>query len=116
MIAMDAIVDMTNPRGMGTFKFQYSRHAPVDRTRFIPGGKKLAEPMLTWFFTQTLKGNFQRRITATKACEDDSNKNPDVLIQGKAFGAGSKLPNLPSPDMKRAKKFLFARISPLQIK
>ncbi len=94
MIAMDAIVDMTNPRGVGTFKFQYSRHAQVDRTRFIPGGKKLAEPMLTWFFTQTLKGNFQRRITATKACEDDSNKNPDVLIQEEGVWRGVQITQL----------------------
>jgi hypothetical protein len=65
---------------MGTFKWQYSRYGPVNRDRFIPKEKRLAEPMLTCFFIQTLRANFRRGITDTKVCSDDSHKRPDMLM------------------------------------
>jgi hypothetical protein len=77
---MDVIVDHTNSRGGGTFKFQYSRRVPVKKDPFIPKDKRIAEEMVAYFFSQTLLGNYYRNIGSVKRVEDDANKNADMLM------------------------------------
>lgn len=77
---VDVIVDHTNSRGEGTFKFQYSRRMPVKEDPFIPKEKHLSEEMVAYFFSQTLLGNYYRNIGPVKRVKDDSNKNADMLM------------------------------------
>lgn len=50
--------------------------------------------MLAWFFSQTLKGNFNRSITETKVCSDDSHKNPDILMREDSIWRGVQITQL----------------------
>src|SRR3989442_9307450 len=77
---MDVIVDMTNGKSCGTFKFQYSRHYPVKQDpRFVPhNDKKLAEKIVGSYFCQFLEREYHSFIEDFKHNHDDSNKKPDI--------------------------------------
>ncbi len=56
---MQAIVDLTNERTSGTFKFQYSLRVPVHKhSEFIPKDKKLAEGIIGSFYCGFAKRYF----------------------------------------------------------
>ena len=78
---MQAIVDLTNSKGTGTFKFQYSNHFPVHpNPGFIPKDKRLAEQILGYYFCEFRKKDFGKQISNFSINNDDTNKQPDVLF------------------------------------
>lgn len=87
---MDVIVNGINGKGHGTFKFQYSRYAPVKNdSRFVPhNDKKLAENILGSYFCDFLRRHYNSTISEYTNNIDDSHKKPDVsfIENGKLKG------------------------------
>ena len=92
---MNAIIDMTNRKSSGTFKFQYSRHRPVNPDpRFIPKDKKLAEKIIGSFFCEFRKKYFKANIQNFRLNDQDDNKKPDALIEEDGITKGIQITQL----------------------
>src|SRR5665647_906002 len=76
-----SISDMTNGKSFGTFKFQFSKYSPVHpEPGIVPKNKVDAENFIAMCYCQFLTRHFNSKISSFKLNENDSNKNPDIII------------------------------------
>jgi len=105
---MYALVDMTNAKPFGTFKFQYSKYYQVNKDKFVPmDDKKLAEQILGWFFGESLRRHFARKIISTEVCKYDSNKKADILMNENGVDKGVQITRLQFTRYEERKNISF---------
>lgn len=63
-----------------TFKFPWSRSRVHLEPEFIPKEKQTAEMVLGMYFCQIHMLRLNRKVNGLRLSDDDSNKNPDVII------------------------------------